>query len=286
MADMLTKGGDGSEAKLGFAPSERARIETAWDDSITYQHNADGQKLQADFFNYLQLLLNCFIVVLVVLKQVYFPKVKEECSMGADGHLAVHDALLQPVISPEMIFYKNLVSMVLVCTPILNGVLLTMNSQFNPLAKYHALRWASDMCVSEIYRYRARSHQYSSMSASNNWELPEASKDTAAQRFMERLQFYNEQLTSDGGMMSNSMSFDDKAMDRSKHFKEEPKGSGKYVFDKEEARKNPTKQTQKRIARLKKLPGGALADEDKVRATCDLRLATCGLLVASCCLSR
>jgi hypothetical protein len=36
MADMLTKGGDGSEAKLGFAPSERARIETAWDDSISY----------------------------------------------------------------------------------------------------------------------------------------------------------------------------------------------------------------------------------------------------------
>ena len=96
--------------------------------------------------------------------------------MGADGHLAVHEALLQKPVSPEKAFYKNVVSMILVCTPILNGVLLTMNSQFNPLAKYYALRWASDMCVSEIYRYRARSHQYSSMSTSDTWDLLEANK--------------------------------------------------------------------------------------------------------------
>ena len=29
---------------------------------------------------------------------------------------------------------------------------------------------------------------------------------------MDRLKFYNEQLTSDSGMTSNSMSFDDKAL--------------------------------------------------------------------------
>jgi hypothetical protein len=73
MADMLTKGGGEDELKLGFGAAERARIENAWDDSIGYRQNAHAMKLQASLFNYLMLLLNTFIVVCVVYKQINFP---------------------------------------------------------------------------------------------------------------------------------------------------------------------------------------------------------------------
>jgi len=187
--------------------------------------------------------------------------------MGADGHLAVHAAKFQSTVSAEKAFYKNLISIMLVCTPILNGVLLTMNSQFSPLSKFNALMWASDMCVSEIYRYRARSQEYNDVPASAGWELPEENKETTAQKFMVRLAWISDQLITDGGMMSTSMDFTDKTISK-EQFMHKDENTKEMVLHPKKFKKGKkhhinTKQDKKRHDLLKALPGGALTDEDK-----------------------
>lgn len=262
MADMLTKAGGDDELKLGFGPAERARIETAWDDAISYHQNANGMKLQASFFNYLMLLLNTFIVVCVVYKQVNFPDKKEDCRMGADGHLHVI-AAEAVAVSADKAFRKNLVNVLLVCVPIANGIVLTLNSQFSPLSKYNALAWAAEQCTSEVYRYRTRTHEYNAVTSSDvnlpeekRWKLPDEKKTTAAKMFMDRLTFVNEQVCQDNGMASDSMTFHDKTLTK-KMFQDDGK------LTKLAADKVQTTQYKKRKKLLESLPGGAVAKEDE-----------------------
>lgn len=272
MADMLTKGGGEDESKLGFGPAERARIEAAWDDSIIYRQNANAMKLQASFFNYLMLLLNTFIVVCVVYKQVNFPAMSETCKMGEDGHLQVIADGLKAV-SPEKVLKKHLVDLMLVCVPIVNGIVLTLNSQFSPLSKYNALLWAAEQCTSEVYRYRTRTHEYNSVATSDanlpeekKWKLPEEKKTSVAKMFMDRLTYINEQVSQDSGMSSDSMSSHDKTI-------------SKAMFDKATHGKSATKlgadklqtsQYKSRKKLLASLPGGAVAKEDETGEAGDI----------------
>eukprot|EP01045_Picozoa_sp_COSAG04_P009977 COSAG04_NODE_597_length_12254_cov_13.866591_10_plen_102_part_00 len=49
---------------------------------------------------------------------------------------------------------------VLLILPIVNGLLMSFNTKFNPLKKHTLYHWASMKCVSETYKYRARASPY------------------------------------------------------------------------------------------------------------------------------
>lgn len=65
---------DASEEKLiGFAAAEKARLAKAWSWSLLYHRNSISEHRKADLLNYLMLILNLVVVVLIVYKTISFP---------------------------------------------------------------------------------------------------------------------------------------------------------------------------------------------------------------------
>eukprot|EP01052_Picozoa_sp_SAG31_P023047 SAG31_NODE_1868_length_7028_cov_4.100303_3_plen_505_part_00 len=160
MAELLSLAGGGEEKQLGYAAAELSRITKAWSWSLLFRENACKEKLLSDLYNYFMLLLNLLVVVLVVVKQVAF---REEFTAEMDAAWAGNDGY---ELEKEA---KQVVSVILVIMPIVSGVLLTFNNAFNPITKYHALRWASQTAESEVYRYRTRSNSYGAGNAGLSW---------------------------------------------------------------------------------------------------------------------
>merc|ERR1711968_358756 len=55
--------------------------------------------------------------------------------------------------------------------------MLTINTKFNPYKKFVIYKWASERCVSETYKYRARAAPYNEGAANREWVLEDTDGD-------------------------------------------------------------------------------------------------------------
>ncbi len=136
MAQMLTMIGGDEERQLGFKPAERQSMAKAWDHSIRFERNAKSEQLQSDIFNYLMLLIALLLVCVVITKQAAFPP---KPKADACGHVIAAARHVQHTTPKEWLpALRN----ILLVMPILNGLILTINTKFNPCAQqpYHVLR--------------------------------------------------------------------------------------------------------------------------------------------------
>lgn len=127
MAELLTMQGASEEKMLGFAASEKARLGKAWAWSLLYHKNSAREKLLADLFTYLMLLLNLAVVILVVLKTVLD---QEQCGEEAVAH-ALDDLELAAATGAAVYDIQDAFGVTLVVLPIISGVLLTFTNAFN-----------------------------------------------------------------------------------------------------------------------------------------------------------
>ncbi len=127
MAELLTMQGASEEKMLGFAASEKARLGKAWAWSLLYHKNSAREKLLADVFTYLMLLLNLVVVCLVVLKTVLD---QEQCAEEAIAH-ALDDIQLSAETGAGVYDAQDAFGVSLVVLPIISGVLLTFHNAFN-----------------------------------------------------------------------------------------------------------------------------------------------------------
>jgi len=126
MAQMLTMVGGDEERQLGFKPAERQSMAKAWDHSIRFEANAKKERLESDIFSYLMLLIGLLLVCAVVAKQAAFPP---KPKVDACGHVIAAAKHIQHKTPKEWLpILKN----VLLIMPILNGLLLSVNTKFNP----------------------------------------------------------------------------------------------------------------------------------------------------------
>ena len=111
----------------------------AWDHSIRFERNATREQLQADIFNYLMLLIALLLVCVVVTKQAAFPP---KPKADACGHIIAAVNHVQHTTPKE---WLPVLRNVLLIMPILNGLILTINTKFNPCAQQrcHVLRLLS-----------------------------------------------------------------------------------------------------------------------------------------------
>eukprot|EP01043_Picozoa_sp_COSAG02_P049043 COSAG02_NODE_4887_length_4863_cov_3.936818_4_plen_313_part_00 len=129
MTQMLTMIGGDEERQLGFKPAERQSMAKAWDHSIRFERNAKREQLQADIFNYLMLLVALLLVCVVVTKQAAFPP---KAKSDACGHVIAAARHVQHTTPKEWLPFLRSVLLIL---PILNGLILTVNTKFNPCAQ-------------------------------------------------------------------------------------------------------------------------------------------------------
>eukprot|EP01043_Picozoa_sp_COSAG02_P051481 COSAG02_NODE_5422_length_4345_cov_3.380593_4_plen_702_part_00 len=127
MAELLTMQGASEEKMLGFAASEKARLGKAWAWSLLYHKNSAREKMLADMFTYLMLLLNLAVVCLVVLKTVLD---KEQCAEEAIAH-ALDDIQLSAETGAGVYDAQDALGVTLVVLPIVSGVLMTFHNAFN-----------------------------------------------------------------------------------------------------------------------------------------------------------
>ena len=127
MAEMLTMVGGDEERQLGFRPAERQYTAKAWDHSIRFAENAEVERTQSSLLNYAMLLIALLLVVVVVLKQAVFPPLTttDRC-----GHTVTQVQHTTPPAWNDPLRY------VLLILPIVNGLLMSFNTKFNPLKKH------------------------------------------------------------------------------------------------------------------------------------------------------
>lgn len=173
LAEMLTMQNDEREQMLGWKAAEHQRLTFGWDQTLHYEENAVSQEVLAHLVQILMLVINLALVVLVVFKQAMFPSsVHAGCGANVhEGEVSVDDdheslaELEEAVKTPVRVAFK----LGLMVMPVLNGILLTLDSAFSPTAKRNALRWSAAKIESEIYMYRARAGKYSPVNTSTNW---------------------------------------------------------------------------------------------------------------------
>lgn len=130
MAQMLTMIGGDEERQIGFRAAERQSMAKAWDHTIRFDRNARSERLQADILNYAMLVIGLLLVFTVVMKQSAFPP---KPKVDACGHVVAAAAHVQHKISEAWLpILRNL----LLVMPIVNGLVLTINTKFNPCVKH------------------------------------------------------------------------------------------------------------------------------------------------------
>ena len=160
----------------------------------------------ADILNYMMLLLNMLVVVLIVYKTIKFPA-------AADEEAAVAANATEAAEAEATTFEHDVLALSMVVLPIISGVLLTINNAFAPIAKFNALRWATQRCESEIYAYRARAVAYAATVVSASWAFEKDDDDDDgtqqdnSKKFVESLQSISTSVRSESQLQSSSMSF-------------------------------------------------------------------------------
>eukprot|EP01043_Picozoa_sp_COSAG02_P034284 COSAG02_NODE_2389_length_8985_cov_3.175676_3_plen_826_part_00 len=249
MADMLTMQDSVEEKMIGFLASERERLQKAWMRSLMYNDNCVGEKRKADLLSYLMIGLQLVVVCLIVYKTMNYG-VSDEASnrrltesylcerrmleVVADfqqtapdscrAHLMEHstrrltESIPLEADATQSAMEQSL-GFALIVLPIISGILLTFLNAFQPLHKYHALRWAGFACESEIYTYRARAKVYSASAAAvREWTFDEDENDKAvdvsllakakpSKRFVEKMNNISELVMSEATMQVSSLAF-------------------------------------------------------------------------------
>jgi hypothetical protein len=159
------------------------------------------EKMLADIFTYLMLLLNLVVVILVVLKTVL-----DNATCAEDAVALAADIQLAADTGAAVYEVEDTLGLILVILPIMSGVLLTFNNAFNPIQKYNALRWASQSCESEIYMYRCRARGYSAVVTTGEWDTAddedviEGDRKQASKKFVDKLAKISTQLRTETQM--------------------------------------------------------------------------------------
>jgi hypothetical protein len=231
LAQMLTMQSDEREQMLGFKAAEHQRLSFGWDQSLHYKNNEWWQEVYAHLVQIAMLLINLALVALVVFKQAMYPSY-HTAGCGAtvhdgvvhvdDEHESVAEQDEEHVPPLLMVFKAGLMIM-----PILNGILLTLDSAFSPTAKRNALNWTAAKIESEIYTYRARSCRYSPVNTSSAWSFmsrqsvsdephqrqkPQQGRQIASKTFVDTITAVCNHLHTDGVFVSSHLFYvDDKA---------------------------------------------------------------------------
>ena len=206
MAQMLTMVGGDEERQIGFKPAERQSTSKAWDHSIRFAANAKKEKLESDIFSYLMLLIALFLVMAVVCKQAAYPP---KPKIDACGH-RIHAALQVQHETPKE--WLPLLKNILLIMPILNGLLMSVNTKFNPYKKYVIYNWASQKCVSETYKYRARAKPYNAAPANPEWVLDDEGEDAKprplAKRYTDGMKAILDTVANDSTVSESSIMYE------------------------------------------------------------------------------
>lgn len=108
---------------------------------------------------------------------------------------------------------------ILLCLPILNGLLMSVNTKFNPYKKYVIYEWASQKCASETYKYRARAKPYNAAPANPEWVLDDEGEatepKTLAKRYTDGMKAILDTVAADSTVSESSILFEKDEKDKS-----------------------------------------------------------------------
>jgi hypothetical protein len=123
---------------------DREALNYAWRDFARYDSSAKKAKRMNKQFMYTLLLLNLIVTLLAVIQQQL--RNSGELTTGAD-------TTLQTMI---------------ILIPIATGIVLSINSRFNPLVRWLVLRGAAEGVRSAIYLYRVRHESFQGINANGD----------------------------------------------------------------------------------------------------------------------
>jgi hypothetical protein len=145
---------DAEASAVGFQKHEKTRLELAWKMYITYRSNAKAQRLSAQRLH--------ILIVTIALCTTLF-SVSYDVLNGANRCFEEHIVL--SLLGDDSAQYMLVLRWVVAALPVMSGFVFGVNGRFSPQAKYMQLETAASRVKTEMYEYRARVHEYRTVTA-------------------------------------------------------------------------------------------------------------------------